>query len=187
MQKGIHDRFIEALVERMRGFRIGPGLDRTVTHGPLINRAAVDEVKFHIDDAVAKGAELVYEGKVRSDLGGHFIEPALVTGVTTEMAVAREETFGPLAPVFRFDTVDGCLQLANDTEFGLAGYFFSGDLKTIWNVARRLGVGMIGVNTGKISAAEAPFGGVKESGLGREGSKYGLAEFQVIKNIPLRI
>lgn len=185
VQRGIHDTFVAALLARMKQFKIGSGIDPSVTHGPLINDASVAKVKSHIDDAVAKGATLVYGGKVRDDLDGHFIEPALLIGVTSEMAVAREETFGPLAPVFAFDTIEECLQMANDTEFGLAGYFFSNNLKTIWHVAGELEVGMVGVNTAKISAAEAPFGGIKESGLGREGSKYGLAEFQVMKNITL--
>ncbi|KAK1763987.1 succinate-semialdehyde dehydrogenase [Phialemonium atrogriseum] len=185
VQRGIHDAFVRALSERMGEFKVGSGLDPSVTHGPLINGASVAKVKSHIDDAVAKGAKLVCGGSIRDDLGGYFIEPALLTGVTPAMAVAREETFGPLAPVFTFDTIEECIKMANDTEFGLAGYFFSNNLKTIWHVAAQLEVGMVGVNTGKISAAEAPFGGIKESGLGREGSKYGLAEFQVMKNITL--
>ncbi|PNH40974.1 hypothetical protein VD0004_g6083 [Verticillium dahliae] len=187
VQKGIHDAFIDALLERMKSFKVGSGMDPTVTHGPLINRAAVDKVKSHIEDAVSKGAKLIWGGQTREDLGlgSNFIEPALLTGVTATMAVARDETFGPLAPVFAFDTLEEVIELANDTEFGLAGYFFSNNLKTIWAAATQLEVGMVGVNTGKISAAEAPFGGVKESGLGREGSKYGLAEFQVMKNITL--
>lgn len=185
VQRGIHDAFVAALLERMKKFKVGPGMDPTVTHGPLVNKAAVAKVKSHIDDAVGKGAKLVIGGNTRDDLPGYFIEPALVTGVTSDMAVARDETFGPLAPVFAFDTVEDVLKMANDTEFGLAGYFFSDSLDTIWRVAGELEVGMVGVNTGKISAAEAPFGGIKESGLGKEGSKYGLAEFQVMKNVTL--
>lgn len=185
VQRGIHDKFVQALTARMQTFKVGSGIDPSVTHGPLINRASVDKVKEHIDDAVSKGATLLVGGKVRDDLGGYFIEPALLTGVTQEMKVAREETFGPLAPIFVFDTVEECIAKANDTEFGLAGYFFSENMRTVWRVATALEVGMVGVNTGKISAAEAPFGGVKESGVGREGSKYGLAEFQVLKNIVL--
>ncbi|KFA68587.1 hypothetical protein S40285_06662 [Stachybotrys chlorohalonatus IBT 40285] len=187
VQRGIHDKFIEALLNKMRTFKVGPGLDRSVTHGPLINKAAVEKVQSHINDAVDKGAKLVYGGRIPEGLQGHFIEPALLTGVTSTMVVASEETFGPLAPVFAFDTVNEVIQMANDTEFGLAGYFFSNNLKTIWRIATELEVGMVGVNTGKISAAEAPFGGVKESGLGKEGSKYGLAEFQVLKNITLNM
>ncbi|PKS10094.1 hypothetical protein jhhlp_001844 [Lomentospora prolificans] len=177
----------EALLQRMRKFKVGSGMDPTVTHGPLVNRAAVDKVKSHIDDAVGKGAELVFGGAIRDDLGGFFIEPALITGATSDMMVAREETFGPLAPVFVSDTVEEVVTMANDTEFGLAGYFFSYNLNTIWHVANELDVGMVGVNTGKISAAEAPFGGVMESGLRKEGSKYGLADFQILKNVTIKI
>jgi succinate-semialdehyde dehydrogenase/glutarate-semialdehyde dehydrogenase len=187
VQRGIHDEFVNALTKRAQSFKVGSGLDPSVTHGPLVNEAAVIKVKVHIDDAVSKGARLVHGGKVRQDLGRCYIEPAIVTGVTTEMLVAREETFGPLAPIFAFDTVSEVLQMANDTEFGLAGYMFSRNLETIWRVAGQLEVGMVGVNTGKISAAEAPFGGIKESGMGKEGSKYGLAEFQILKNITVNV
>jgi succinate-semialdehyde dehydrogenase/glutarate-semialdehyde dehydrogenase len=186
VQRGIHDRFVEALLAKMEKFKVGSGLDPDVTHGPLINRNSVDKVRSHIEDAVSKGGKLLHGGNLRDDLGeGFFIQPALVTGCTPDMLVARDETFGPLAPVFAFDTVDEVVAMANDTEFGLAGYFFSNNLQTIWRVAKELDVGMVGVNTGKISAAEAPFGGIKESGLGKEGSKYGLAEFQIIKNVTL--
>ncbi|KAH6683412.1 succinate-semialdehyde dehydrogenase [Halenospora varia] len=184
VQSGIHDEFIEKLKIRIANFRIGSGLDPVVTHGPLINTAAVKKTKEHIDDAVAKGATLVVGGTIPA-AAGYLIEPALLTGVTFEMLVAREETFGPLAAIFKFETEEDVVTQANDTEFGLAGYLFSNDLKKIWRVAHSLEVGMVGVNTGVISASEAPFGGVKESGLGKEGSKYGLAEFQVIKNITL--
>ena len=187
VQKGIHDKFVAALVERVKTFKVGSGLDRSVTHGPLINEAAVTKVRSHIDDAVSKGAKLVIGGQARTDLGKCYIDPAILTGVTTDMLVARDETFGPLAPIFAFDTVDDVIEMANDTEFGLAGYFFSQNLETVWRVARELEVGMVGVNTGKISAAEAPFGGIKESGLGKEGSKYGLSEFQILKNITLNV
>ena len=185
VQRGIHDKFVDALLERMKSFKVGSGLDPTVTHGPLVNKAAVTKVKEHIDDATSKGAKLIFGGKVPEGMDGFFIEPALMTGVTQEMMVAKDETFGPLAPIFAFDTVDEVIEMANDTEFGLAGYFFANDLRRVWKVAKALEVGMVGVNTGKISAAEAPFGGIKESGLGKEGSKYGLAEFQIMKNITL--
>lgn len=185
VQRGIHDAFVEALTKRMSQFKVGSGMDPTVTHGPLVNQAAVAKVMSHIDDAISQGAKLITGGRVRDDLGSCFIEPALLIGVTSEMAVARDETFGPLAPIFAFDTIDDVIQAANDTEFGLAGYFFSNDLNTIWRVARELEVGMVGVNTGKISAAEAPFGGVKESGYGKEGSMFGLAEYQIVKNVTL--
>jgi len=182
VQSGIHDEFVEKLKVRMAGFKIGSGLDPSVTHGPLINDAAVKKTKEHIDDAVSKGAMLVVGGK-SPDAVGYLIEPALLIGVNSKMLVAREETFGPLAPLFKFETEDDVVAQANDTEFGLAGYLFSNDLRKVWRVANALEVGMVGVNTGVISACEAPFGGIKESGLGKEGSKYGLAEFQVIKNI----
>ncbi|KAH6622488.1 succinate-semialdehyde dehydrogenase [Boeremia exigua] len=185
VQRGVHDQFVNALIERAQQFKVGSGMDPTVTHGPLVNEAAVVKVKSHIDDAVAKGAKLLHGGKVRRDLGKCYIEPAIMTDVTSDMLVAREETFGPLAPIFVFDTADEVIQMANDTEFGLAGYFFSANLNTIWQVAQELEVGMVGVNTGKISAPEAPFGGIKESGMGKEGSKYGLAEFQILKNITI--
>ncbi|KAI1371678.1 succinate-semialdehyde dehydrogenase [Hypoxylon crocopeplum] len=184
VQSGIHDLFVEKLQERMSGFKIGSGLDPSVTHGPLVNAAAVKKTREHIDDAIAKGAKLV-AGGTSPDSEAYLIEPALLTGVTSEMLVAREETFGPLAPVFKFETEVDVIEQANDTEFGLAGYFFSDDLRRVWRVANALEVGMVGVNTGTISACEAPFGGIKESGLGKEGSKYGLAEFQVLKNITL--
>jgi succinate-semialdehyde dehydrogenase / glutarate-semialdehyde dehydrogenase len=185
VQKGIHDTFVEKLLEKMSKFKIGSGLDPSVTHGPLVNRAGVTKTRQHIDDALSKGAKLVTGGKVRNDLEGYFIEPALITGATQQMLVAKEETFGPLAPVFMFDSEEEVVSMANDTEFGLAGYFFSNDLRRVWRVAKALEVGMVGVNTGKISAAESPFGGIKESGLGKEGSKYGLAEFQVMKSVTL--
>ncbi|KAJ9143783.1 Succinate-semialdehyde dehydrogenase [Pleurostoma richardsiae] len=187
VQRGIHDKFVAALVDRVQQFKLGSGMDPTVTHGPLVNQAAVAKVKSHIDDAVNRGAKLILGGKVRNDLGKCFVEPAILIGVTTDMLVARDETFGPLAPIFVFDTIDDVLKMANDTEFGLAGYAFAENLKTIWRVSRELEVGMIGINTGKISASEAPFGGIKESGLGKEGSKYGLAEFQIMKNITFNV
>ncbi|CAG7936091.1 unnamed protein product [Penicillium olsonii] len=184
VQRGVHDLFTERLAARMRTFVVGSGLDPNVTHGPLVNQAAVLKVKSHIDDALAKGATLVMGGGIL-ERPGFFIEPALITGVTGDMTVTREETFGPLAAIRKFDTVEEVVDMANNTEFGLAGYFFSANLQTIWRVAKALEVGMVGVNTGKISAAEVPFGGVKESGFGREGSKYGLIEYQVMKTITL--
>lgn len=185
VQRGAHDAFVERLATRMRSFKVGSGLDPEVTHGPLINPAAVQKVRAHIDDALEKGATLVAGGKGYPGRQGYFFEPSLLIGITGEMDVTREETFGPLAPVRVFDTVEEVVRNANATEFGLAGYFFSQNLRTISTMARALEVGMVGVNTGKISAAEVPFGGVKESGFGREGSKYGLAEYQVMKTITI--
>ena len=185
VHRDIHDSFVAALLKKMEKFKSGSGLDPTVTHGPLVNKAGLRKVKEHIDDAVSKGAKLIYGGQTPENSDGYFIEPALLTGVTQDAMVAKEETFGPLAPVFVFDTTEEVIRMANDSEFGLAGYFFANDLRKIWKVAKALEVGMVGVNTGKISAAEAPFGGIKESGLGKEGSKYGLGEFQIMKNITL--
>ncbi|KAL0935109.1 succinate-semialdehyde dehydrogenase [Colletotrichum truncatum] len=187
VQSGIHDQFVAALTGRVKAFKVGPGLDPSTTHGPLVNEAAVAKFKCHIDDAMSKGAQLVIGGQARGDLGKCYVEPAILTGLTSQMLVSRDETFGPLAPIFRFDTIEEVIDMANNTEFGLAGYIFSNSLKTIWRVTGALEVGMVGVNTGKISAAEAPFGGVKESGLGKEGSKYGLSEFQVLKNITINV
>jgi len=185
IQKGIHDAFVKALLDRMAKFQIGSGLNPSVTHGPLVNKAAVTKTRAHIDDAISKGAKLLFGGQVRTEMGSCFIEPAIMTGVTQEMLVAKEETFGPLAPIFTFESEEEVVSMANDTEFGLAGYFFSNNLRRVWRVAGALEVGMVGVNTGKISACESPFGGIKESGLGKEGSKYGLAEFQVMKSVTL--
>lgn len=174
--------FTEKLVKAAQALKTGPGLEPSTTQGPLVNKAAVDKVKQHVDDAISKGAKVEVGGKT-PEKGGFFFEPTVLSGVTTEMLVSREETFGPLAPIFEFETEDEVLRLANDTEFGLAGYFFSQDIARAMRVAQKLQCGMVGVNTGKISAAEAPFGGVKESGYGKEGSLYGLEEYQIIKSI----
>lgn len=164
--------------------KTGPGLDGTTTQGPLVNKAAVEKVHEHVTDAVSKNAKIEVGGK-RSTLPGFYYEPTVISGVTPDMIVSREETFGPLAPVFEFETEQEAVALANDSEFGLAGYFFSRDVSRIMRVAGKLQVGMVGANTGKISASEAPFGGVKESGYGKEGSLYGLAEYQNIKSITI--
>ncbi|KAL2820106.1 Aldehyde/histidinol dehydrogenase [Aspergillus granulosus] len=178
--------FTKRLVERVRALKCGPGLERGVTQGPLINKSAVEKVQEHIADAVEKGASVEIGGSVPGDLGqGFFIEPTVLSGATSAMAVAREETFGPLAPIFAFESEDEVVQLANETEFGLAGYFYSQDVARVMRVAQKMQVGMCGVNTGKISAAEAPFGGIKESGYGLEGSKYGMAEYQVVKTVTI--
>ncbi|KAL3492434.1 Aldehyde/histidinol dehydrogenase [Aspergillus germanicus] len=179
--------FTAKLVERVRSqLKCGAGLEDPTTQGPLINRGAVEKVKEHIADAVSKGASIEIGGGVPTGLGeGFFIEPTVLSGVTSEMAVAREETFGPLAPIFAFDGEDEVIALANATEFGLAGYFYSRDVARVMRVAQKMQVGMCGVNTGRISAAEAPFGGVKESGYGLEGSKYGIAEYQVVKTVTI--
>lgn len=184
VQKGVAKAFTEKLVKAVEALKTGPGLDSSTTQGPLVNKSAVDKVKEHVDDAVSKGAKIETGGKLPAS-SGFFYEPTVLSGVTPNMLVSREETFGPLAPVFEFETEEEVLRLANDTEFGLAGYFFSQDIARAMRVAHKLQVGMVGVNTGKISAAEAPFGGVKESGYGKEGSLYGLEEYQTIKSVTI--
>lgn len=174
----IYDAFVEKLAAATRKIRVGNGFEAGVTQGPLIDDAAVEKVTQHIDDATAKGATLVAGGKVRE---GRFVEPTVLAEVTREMLIAREETFGPVAAVFRFNSEEEAIQLANDTEFGLASYFYSRDIGRIWRVAEALEYGMVGINTGLISNEVAPFGGVKQSGLGREGSKYGIDEYVELK------
>jgi len=180
VQDGIYDAFAEKLVAAVAKLKVGDGQQEGVTQGPLIDQKAVAKVEQHIADAVAKGARILAGGK-RHALGQSFFEPTVLADVTSDMMVAREETFGPMAPLFRFKTDDEVLALANDTEFGLASYFYSRDIGRIWRVAEGLESGMVGINTGLISNEVAPFGGVKQSGLGREGSKYGIEDYQVIK------
>ncbi|KAI8379198.1 Aldehyde/histidinol dehydrogenase [Radiomyces spectabilis] len=180
VQKGIYPLFACRLAEKVGQFKVGHGFDPDTTHGPLIHSNAVEKVKKHLDDATSKGAEILVGGR---HLGGNFFEPAVLSEMTSDMLIASEETFGPIAPLFRFSTEDEVLKLANDTPFGLAGYFFSRDIGRIWRVAEKLETGMVGVNTGAISNCYAPFGGVKESGLGREGSCYGLDDYMNIKYI----
>ncbi len=184
VQKGVLEAFTTKLVAKVNGLKVGSGVDAGVTQGPLIDDKAVTKIEEHIADAKAKGGKVLVGGK-RHALGGLFFEPTVIGGATSDMLFAKEETFGPLAPVFAFDTEEEVLALANDSEFGLAAYFYSRDIGRVMRVAERLESGMVGVNTGLISTAEAPFGGVKQSGLGREGSKYGLDEFQEIKYICL--
>jgi succinate-semialdehyde dehydrogenase/glutarate-semialdehyde dehydrogenase len=184
VQEGIHDRFVEALARAVADLRVGDGRDPQTQQGPLITQAAVDKVVAHIDDAVAKGGTVVTGGAL-SELGGTFFSPTLVTGATPDMLVAHEETFGPLAPVFKFSTEEEAIAMANDTEFGLAGYFFSRDVGRVTRVAEALEVGVVGVNTGLISYEGAPFGGVKQSGIGREGSLHGIEEYTDLKYICL--
>lgn len=181
----IVDAFTEKLVRKVEGLKLGKGIDGGVTQGPLVNSAAVSKVAAHVKDALSKGGVLKTGGKPPKNLTGFFYEPTVITNVTTEMDVASQETFGPLAAILTFDTEEEAVKLANNTEFGLAGYFFSKDIGRVMRVAQRLECGMVGVNTGLISAAESPFGGIKESGIGREGSKYGLAEYQNIKTVTI--
>lgn len=160
--------------------QVGPGTEPGVTQGPLIDGAALAKVEEHIADAVQHGAEIVSGGQ-RHSLGGTFFEPTVLTGCTPEMALAREETFGPVAALFRFADEAEAIRLANDTEFGLAGYFYSRDIGRIWRVAEAMECGMIGINTGLISTEVAPFGGIKESGFGREGSRHGIEDYSELK------
>jgi succinate-semialdehyde dehydrogenase/glutarate-semialdehyde dehydrogenase len=176
----IYDTFAEKLRAAVGELKVGRGTEAGVTQGPLINEAAVLKVEAHIEDALAKGAQVVAGGK-RHALGHGFFEPTVLTGVTPAMKVAKEETFGPLAPLFKFASDDEVVRLANDTEFGLAAYFYSRDIGRVWHVAEALEYGMVGINTGLISNEVAPFGGVKQSGLGREGSHYGIDDYVVVK------
>ncbi|WP_439687644.1 NADP-dependent succinate-semialdehyde dehydrogenase [Cupriavidus oxalaticus] len=176
----VYDAFAEKLVAAVAKLKVGYGVEPGVLQGPLINEDAVAKVESHIADALGKGARLLAGGK-RHALGGTFFEPTVLADVTPAMRVAREETFGPLAPLFRFSGDEEAIAMANDTEFGLASYFFSRDIGRVWRVAEALEYGMVGINTGLISNEVAPFGGVKQSGLGREGSKYGLDEYLEVK------
>jgi succinate-semialdehyde dehydrogenase/glutarate-semialdehyde dehydrogenase len=182
VQDGVYDAFASKLVEAVRKLKVGNGADDGVTQGPLIEDKAVVKVEEHIADALGKGARLLLGGQ-RHELGFSFFQPTVLADVDAGMLVAREETFGPLAPLLRFKTEDEAVALANDTEFGLAAYFFSRDIGRIWRVAEGLESGMVGVNTGLISTEVAPFGGVKQSGLGREGSTHGIEDYLVIKYI----
>jgi len=182
VQDGVYDAFAEKLAAAVAKLKLGNGMDAGVTQGPLINEAAVKKVKAHVEDAVAKGAKIIAGGKP-SSLGGTFFEPTILTGVTKDMRLMQEETFGPVAPLVRFGTDDEAIELANNTPFGLAGYFYARDMARIWRAAEALEVGMVGVNTGLISDATVPFGGIKQSGLGREGSAYGIDEYVELKYV----
>ncbi len=184
VQDGIYDAFVDKFSAAVARLKVGNGAEEGVTTGPLIDAAAVAKVQRHLQDALDKGATLLVGGKPHAS-GGNFFEPTLVGGVTAEMAVAREETFGPLAPLFRFRDEAEVIRQANDTEFGLAAYFYARDLSRMFRVAEALEYGMVGINTGVISTEVAPFGGMKASGLGREGSKYGLDEYVEIKYLCL--
>jgi succinate-semialdehyde dehydrogenase / glutarate-semialdehyde dehydrogenase len=180
VQDGIYDEFAKKFAAAAKAMKMGNGFDDGVTVGPLIEAAAVDKVEEHVQDAVAKGAK-VAAGGARSNIGALFYEPTVLTGATRDMAIFREETFGPVAPLFRFKTEEEVIELANDTEFGLASYFYARDLGRVWRVAEALEYGMVAINEGILSSEVAPFGGVKESGLGREGSKYGLDDYLELK------
>ncbi|HEY7641904.1 MAG TPA: NAD-dependent succinate-semialdehyde dehydrogenase, partial [Steroidobacteraceae bacterium] len=180
VQSGIYDRFAQRLAEVATSLKIGNGLDQDTKIGPLIEEKAVAKVEEHVRDALAKGAKVVTGGK-RVDGAGHFYQPTVLTGIRPDMLAMHEETFGPVAPLMKFDTEDEAIRLANATEFGLASYFYSRDVGRVWRVAEALESGIVGINEGIISTEVAPFGGVKESGVGREGSKYGLDEYLEIK------
>ncbi|MGE0744487.1 MAG: NADP-dependent succinate-semialdehyde dehydrogenase [Rhodospirillales bacterium] len=180
VQDGVYEAFAEKLKAAVAAMKVGDGLKGETQQGPLIDMAAVEKVEEHIQDAVSKGAKVVYGGQ-RHSLGGSFFEPTILADVTTDMKVTREETFGPVAPLYRFKTEDEAIRMANDTEFGLASYFYTRDNGRIWRVMEKLEYGIVGINEGIISTEVAPFGGMKESGLGREGSKYGIEDYLEIK------
>jgi succinate-semialdehyde dehydrogenase/glutarate-semialdehyde dehydrogenase len=186
VQAGVYDAFAAKLARKVAEMRVGDGFEAGVIAGPLINPAALEKVEEHIADATAKGAKVAIGGN-RHALGGLFFEPTVLTGVTRDMMVANDETFGPVAPLFRFETEADVIEQANDTIFGLASYFYARDLSRVWRVAEALEYGMVGVNTGLISTEVAPFGGVKQSGLGREGSRHGIEEFLEMKYVCLGI
>jgi len=180
VQDGVYDAFAAKLAAKVKALKVGPGTEAGVTIGPLIDANAIAKVEEHVQDAVSKGAKVIVGGKKHA-LGGLFYEPTLLTGVDTTMKVTKEETFGPVAPLFRFKTEEEGIAMANDTEFGLASYFYARDIGRIWRVGEGLESGIVGINTGIISTEVAPFGGVKQSGLGREGSKYGIEDFLAVK------
>ena len=180
VQDGVYDAFTEKLSAAVAKLNVGNGLSDDIQQGPLIDMAAVEKVEQHIADAVAKGAKVAVGGG-RHDLGGTFFQPTILVDVTPTMDVSREETFGPLAPLYRFGSDEEGIEMANDTEFGLAAYFYASDLNRVWKVAEGLESGIVGINTGLISTEVAPFGGVKESGVGREGSHYGIDDYVEIK------
>ena len=182
VQEGIYDEFVSKLSEAVKTLNVGNGMEEGINQGPLINESALKKVQDHISDALGKGAVLVTGGKPHSN-GGTMFEPTIIGNVTTSMKVASEETFGPLAPIFKFSTEEEAIRMANDTEFGLASYFYTNDVNRIWRVSEALEYGMVGVNEGVISNEVAPFGGMKESGLGREGSHYGIDDFLELKYI----
>ncbi|MDR9440041.1 MAG: NAD-dependent succinate-semialdehyde dehydrogenase [Halomonas sp.] len=182
VQAGVYEAFLEKLAARVAQLEVGNGLDEGVVQGPLINAAAVEKVQSHVRDALDKGGRLVCGGEPHA-LGGTFFQPTIIADVTAQMKVATEETFGPLAPVFRFETEEEAIAMANATEFGLAAYFYARDYRRIWHVMEGLEYGMVAVNEGILSTELAPFGGVKESGLGREGSRHGLDEYTELKYV----
>jgi succinate-semialdehyde dehydrogenase/glutarate-semialdehyde dehydrogenase len=184
VQEGVYDAFAAKLKAAVEALKVGNGMEEGVTQGPLINADAVKKVQEHINDALSKGAKVVTGGKPH-EKGGNFFQPTVLAEVPHDALIFREETFGPVAPLFRFKTEQEAIKLANDTEFGLAAYFYSRDVGRIFRVAEALEYGIIGINEGIISTAEAPFGGFKQSGLGREGSSHGIEEYLETKYMAL--
>lgn len=180
VQSGVYERFAEKLTARVNAMRVGPGTEKGVSIGPMINQAAIAKINRHVEDALAKGATIISD-KPELPAGGQYTAPIVLTGATTDMQLANEETFGPVAPLFRFETEDEAIAIANGTPFGLAAYFYTESLKRAWRVGEALEFGMVGLNTGAISTEVAPFGGVKQSGLGREGSQLGIDEYLEVK------
>jgi succinate-semialdehyde dehydrogenase/glutarate-semialdehyde dehydrogenase len=180
VQDGIYDEFTEKLVAAVEAMKIGNGAEEGVAQGPLINEAGLTKVQEHVQDALDKGAQVATGAECHA-LGGTFYKPTVLTGATTEMKIAHEETFGPVSALFRFSTEDEAIALSNDTEYGLAAYFYTRDAARVWRVGEALEYGIVGINEGIISTEVAPFGGVKESGLGREGSRYGIEDYLEIK------
>lgn len=186
VHESIYDEVAEKLVEKLKSSTtLGHGFDKGVTHGPVIHERSLEKVKFHVEDALKKGADLLLGGKVREDLGSFYHELTVLGNVTKDMEIFQDETFGPVCPLIKFSTTEEAIEMANDTEVGLSGYFYTNDISRVFTVAEDLEVGMIGVNTGAISEAALPFGGVKESGFGREGSKFGVEDYTIVKSIVL--
>jgi succinate-semialdehyde dehydrogenase/glutarate-semialdehyde dehydrogenase len=185
VQRGIYDKFAQAFTDKVNSFKLGSGYGEGITHGPLIHDRAVEKVASHVEDAVKQGGKVLTGGNKVPELGENFFQPTVIRDMTPNMAIAHDETFGPVAGLFPFETEAEVIAQANDTEVGLAGYFFSKDIQRCYRVAEALEVGMVGVNTGLISDPAAPFGGVKQSGFGREGSRYGIDEYMVTKMVTL--
>jgi succinate-semialdehyde dehydrogenase/glutarate-semialdehyde dehydrogenase len=176
VQSGVYQEFSEKFAQRVAALKVGTGTEEGVEQGPLISEQAVQKIEQYIDDALAKGGQVLTGGR-RHQKGGTFFEPTVIINANADMNIAREEIFGPMAPIFKFESEEQVIALANDTEYGLASYFYSRDIGRIWRVAEALETGLVGVNAGVIATEVAPFGGYKESGLGREGSKYGIEDY----------